>query len=307
MSIEEGRHIAIRFSQPLTGDVTGLTPTPIDYKKQKVNLVGATSMNQYSSYSANLAIDGNTGNYWAGTTQVNWLAVQLSEAKVVTVLRLYLGSFYIKTFTFSGSNDGKTWTQLGGTYTVASSGSMQWYEFEIENTDAYLHYRIDTVTAYSPYLVYVYEMELLEAVPIGNEEKFTVTVPVYDMVPGGSIEDVTVPVESVSRDDDLGEDVLLLNFASGNLECIRNAASPITVAYACGTLAGTGGPVADFSVQFTATDLLPKNNPHDMEHISLSVQATGFLKKVTYSDTVENEHIKVSVTAVGVLTHIDDL
>ena len=141
----------------------------------------------------------------------------------------------------------------------------------------------------------------------GNEACFTVTVPVYDMVPGGSIEDVTVPVESVSQSDELGDHVLLLNFASGNLECIRNAAAPITVSYAGGTLAGTGGPVDGFSVQFTATDLIPKNHQHDMEHITLSVQAAGVLTKVNYSDTADNEHIEISVTAVGVLTHIDDL
>lgn len=103
------------------------------------------------------------------------------------------------------------------------------------------------------------------------------------------------------------EKVIVLNFGSGNTNSIQNAAAPITVAYAGGTLAGAGGPVADFSAQFTATDLLPKNNPHDMEHISLSVQASGVLTEVTYSDTAENEHIEISVTAVGVLTHIDDL
>ena len=140
-----------------------------------------------------------------------------------------------------------------------------------------------------------------------NETCFTVTVPAYNMVPGGTLEDMTVPVESVSQSDELGDHVLLLNFASGNLVCIRNAAGPITVAYSGGTLAGAGGPVEDFSAQFTATDLLPKNHQHDMEHIALSVQATGFLKKITSSDTVENEHIEISVTAVGVLTHIDDL
>lgn len=310
MAIEEGRHIAIRFSENLTGDVSGLTPTPAGYKKRAINLANATAtaLNQYStSYPASYAIDGNTGNYWRGTTQVNWLAVQLPEAKVVTGLRLNLGSYYIKTFTFSGSNDGATWTQIGGTYTAANSTTQQWYEFEIENTTDYLHYRIDTVTTYSTSRVYVYELEMLENVPIGNEANFTVTVPMHDMVPGGTTHDVVVPVESVSQDASLGEDVLLLNFPSGNLECIRNAAGPITVAYEPGTLAGLGGPVEAFVQTFTATDLLPKNHPNDIEHIALYTQATGSLRRVTQNDTQEHEHIELVVLPVGVLTHVDDI
>lgn len=192
MAIADGRRVAIRFTQPLVGNVTGLNP-PLGYKKSKISLSGAiaTALNQYSaSYPASYAINGNTENYWRGTTAVNWFRVQLPVPKVVTQLKLYLGSNYIKTFTFSGSNDGETWTQLGGEYTAASTTTAQWYTFEINNADAYLYYRIDTLTTYSS-TVYLYEMELYEDAPVGNETKFVVSFDAYNYVPGGNLSRVT--------------------------------------------------------------------------------------------------------------------
>ena len=200
MAIADGQKIAIRFTQPLVGNVLGLDP-PLGYKKSKVGMNGAvaSALNVYStSYPASNAIDGSTSTYWRGTTAVNWLQIRLREAKVVTQIRLYLGSYYVKTFTFSGSNDGTIWTQIGGEYTAANSTTAQWYTFEIENTDAYLYYRIDTLTAYSS-SVYIYELELYETVAIGNETKFTVSFDEYDYVPDGSISRTTRPVIGIEH------------------------------------------------------------------------------------------------------------
>lgn len=199
MSIANGRKIAIRFTQPLIGNVTGLNP-PVGYKKSLLDLSGAvvTTLNQYSTSDTGAkAIDGSTSTYWRGTTDVNWVQLQLPEAKVVTQIRMYLSSYYIKTFTFSGSNDGVTWTQLGGEYTAASSTTAQWYTFEIENTDAYLYYRVDTLTAYSTTRIYLYELELYEDASTGNETKFTISFDEYDYVPGGSTSKVTRAVKSI--------------------------------------------------------------------------------------------------------------
>lgn len=195
MSIADGRRIAIRFTQSLIGNVLGLDP-PLGYKKSKISMNGASvsALNVYStSYPASNAVDGSTSTYWRGTTAINWLRIKLREPKVVTRLRLYLGSYYVKTFTLSGSNDGNTWTQIGGTYTAASTTTSQWYSFDIENPDAYLYYRIDTLTTYSS-TVYIYEVELYETVPTGNETKFTVSFDQYNYVPEGSLSRVTRPV-----------------------------------------------------------------------------------------------------------------
>lgn len=188
MTIADGQKIAIRFTQPLVGNVLGLDP-PLGYETRKIDTSGITvsAMNEYStSTAASYAIDGDTSTYWRSTTAVTWFQIKLLSAKVVTRLRLYLGSYYIKTFTFSGSNDGITWTQIGGEYTAASSTTAQWYTFEIENQDAYLYYRIDTLTAYSS-RVYIYELELYETVAIGNHDKFIISFDEYDMVPEGSL------------------------------------------------------------------------------------------------------------------------
>lgn len=200
MSIADGQRIAIRFTQPLVGNVLGLDP-PLGYKKSKIDMAGAvaSALNAYStSYPASNAINGSTSTYWYGTTATNWLQIRLREARVVTRLRVYLGSYYVKTFTFSGSNDGETWTQLGGEYTAASSSTAQWYAFDIDNADAYLYYRIDTLTTYGS-RVYIYELELYETVAVGNETKFTVLFDEYNYVPGGSISRTTRPVTGIEH------------------------------------------------------------------------------------------------------------
>ena len=200
MAIGDGVKIAIRFTEPLIGDVTGLTPIPVGYRYQKISFSGAvvTALNQYSSsYPPSKAIDGSTSTYWYGTTAVNWICVQLAAAKVVTQVRMYLSSYYIKTFTVSGSNDGETFTQLGGEYTAASSTTGKWYEIPIQNNTAYRYYRINTLTTYSS-SIYLYELEFCESVPVGNETAFTVSFQEYDYVPGGSLKDVQRTVKSVS-------------------------------------------------------------------------------------------------------------
>lgn len=200
MAIADGQKIAIRFTQPLVGNVLGLDP-PLGYKKSKIGMSGAvaSALNVYStSYPASNAINGDTSTYWRGTTAVNWLQVKLQTTRVVTRIRLYLGSYYVKTFAISGSNDGETWTRLGDVYTAASSSAAQWYTFDIDNGDAYLYYRIDTLTTYSS-TVYIYELELYEDAPVGNETKFTVSFDEYDRVPGGVTSRVTRPVVRIEH------------------------------------------------------------------------------------------------------------
>lgn len=309
MSIADGRKIAIKFTQPLIGNVLGLDP-PAGYKKSLLDLSGVvvTTLNQYSnSYTGAKAIDNDTSTYWRGTTAVNWLKLQLPEAKCVTQIRLYLSSYYIKTFTFSGSNDGETWVQLGGTYTAASSTTAQWYTFAIENSESYLYYKIDTLTAYSTSRVYLYELDLYEDTPVGNETKFAVSFDEYSYVPGGTISRKTQAVTSLELADTR---TLILNFDAGCTNSIQRAIGDITVAYdGSGTLMGQGGPVLAFEHTFTPVDLDPKNNPHEQEHIEVSgIQATATLMRVYYSDSSESEHIELSnITAVGILTHIDDI
>lgn len=309
MSIADGRKIAIRFTQPLIGNVLGLDP-PAGYKKSLLDLSKAvvTTLNQYStSYTGANAIDNSTSTYWRGTTAVNWLKLQLPEAKCVTQIRLYLSSYYIKTFTFSGSKDGETWVQLGGEYTAASSTTAQWYTFAIENPESYLYYRIDTLTAYSTSRIYLYELDLYEDTPVGNETRFTVSFDEYNYVPGGTSSRKTRAVTSLEVAD---PQTLILNFGPGCTNSIQRAAGDITVAYdGSGTLMGQGGPVLAFEKTFTPVDLDPKNNPHDVEHVNISsMESAPKLLRVYYLCTNNDEHIVIDhVVSTCSLTAIDDI
>lgn len=309
MAIADGEKIGVKFTQRLVGNVTGLNP-PLGYKKAVIDLSDAiiTTLNQYStSYTGAKTVDGSTSTYWRGTTAVNWLQIQLAEAKAVTQLKLYLSSYYIKTFTFSASNDGETWVQLGGTYTAASSTTAQWYTFAIENSDAYLYYRVDTLTAYSTSRIYIYELDLYEDAPVGNETKFTVSFDQYNFVPGGSLSKVTRAITKIEQVDDY---TILLYFNLGNTKSIQRAVGDITVAYdGSGSLIGQGGPVLAFEQTFTPEGLDPKNNPNGIEHIEISdIVAAGSLIAIYYTPVYETEHLELSeITAVGVLTHVNDI
>lgn len=188
MSIGDGVKIKITFDQPLiASSVDGLYPIPAGgYKQVPIDWDGVTvtALNQYStSYPATNVIDGSTSTYWRGTTQVNWLKFALPSPRVITSFRMYLSSYYVKTCTFAGSHDGENWVQLGDSLT-SSSGTSKWYEFEIPNNTQYEYYQINTETASSTTQVNVYEVELCESVPVGNEKYFSVTVPKLDYSTG---------------------------------------------------------------------------------------------------------------------------
>lgn len=308
MSKGEGRKIAIKFTEPLVGDVSGLTPTPVGgyaYSEIEESLATVTTLNQYSSnYSGAKIVDGSTSTYWRGTTAINWIKFQFAEAFALTKLRLYMASYYIKTFTISGSNDGSTWTQIGGTLTGASSSTAQWYEYTISNEIEYLYYKIDTLTTYGS-TVYLYEVEMYETVGVGNEKFFTVSAQEYDYVPDGEISTVTYKVLSVSKDS---EDDTILYLETDRFE---NAFGNVTVAYGGGNLSGDGGYVEAFSEVFTPADLIPKPDQDDNENIQISgITGTGTLTHIYYTNTADQKqgHLEISgITGTGTLTNINDL
>lgn len=198
MSIGDGRQIKIKFTQPLIGDVSG-TETPVGYKQAKVDLTGAsfTSGALYSSgYSADKAFDGLTNTQWWGAPGVNWLKVKFPKPKKITSFRLRMGSYYIKTFTISGSNDNETWTQIGGTFTGANTTTETWYNYTLENEEEYLYYKLDSLTVYKSKYAIISEWELLETVPTGNETKMSVSFDEYNYIPGGTLSRKTRVVES---------------------------------------------------------------------------------------------------------------
>lgn len=214
MSIGDGTRVKVKFTQSLVGNVNGLNP-PFGYKLSKINLYEATitalSTYNHSSYDVNNIKDGNLSNYWYGNAVANWVKIKLKEPKIVTGFRMYLGSNYVKTFTISGSNDNESWTQIGDIFTAASSTTAKWYEFTLDNSEEYLYYKIDILTASSTSSVYIYELELYETKPIGNESKMKVSFDRYEYVPGGRILRAERDVDSIEA----------VSTFSGNLDLSR--------------------------------------------------------------------------------------
>lgn len=142
---------------------------------------------------------------------------------------------------------------------------------------------------------------------IGNEDAFTISFDEYNYVPGGTTATVTRTLDSVTAGDTA--DVIILTLPSGNVNSIQNAAGDVTVSYAGGTLAGEGGAVEQFELDFTPEDLIFKGDQNDAEHIEISnISATGTLMHIYYTDTKTDEHIEIAnITATGTLTNIHDI
>lgn len=138
MAKGDGEKIAIRFTEPLIGDVSGITPVPLGYKHEKAKPDAVTALNQYStSYPPEKAVDGSIDTYWRGTTTDDWFTAYFAEPIVLSRLRVYFKTNPIRSFTLFGSDDGETFTQIGGTYNVSSSSTgAGWYEYDIENSTA---------------------------------------------------------------------------------------------------------------------------------------------------------------------------
>ena len=108
-----------------------------------------------------------------------------------------------------------------------------------------------------------------------------------------------------------GDDhILVLSFSPGNTSSIQNAVDEVVIAYdGTGTLMGEGGPVLAFEHSFAPQGLVPKNNPHDAEHIELlDIVANVALSKIHYNYAYETEHVELAdMLATGALIHVDDI
>lgn len=138
---------------------------------------------------------------------------------------------------------------------------------------------------------------------------FTVTIQRYTYVPGGTLISETRTVTSLELDENDAH-ILYLNFGAGNTRSIQNARNTIQIEYDAtkGRLRGEGAPVQSFMESFTPTDLEPKDNPADLEHLEMTVTASGTLTRIYYSSAkAADEHLEMSVTATGTLIYVGDL
>lgn len=139
-------------------------------------------------------------------------------------------------------------------------------------------------------------------------DAFTVTFNQWKYIPNGYLEEVTREVESVEIDENDAK-IIYLNFPAGTKNSIQNAVGDITIEYdsAVGTLRGYGAPVQSFTESFTPTDLEPKNDTHEQEHLEIDITPTTLLTRIYYHDTSETEHMEFDTLTSYVLTYIGDL
>lgn len=295
--------------------ITGVTPT------------GST---QYSTtYAPAKAVDDDTSSYWrpAADDTVRSLTFALSAPEAVDRARIYTNSSYApSSCVISGSNDGSTYTEIA---TATPTQTTGWQSLEFANGTAYLYYRLAFPTLYS-FALRLYEIQLYNVVPwtVGDGRQiairftepitsgidtcppssFTVTVPEYTYVPGGTLQNVVKTVASIAAHPTEPNTIVLTMAATERFE---SAAGNITVAYdGAGGLVGVGGSVAAGSISFEPEGLVPKPDQNDEEHIEITdISAGGTLTRIYYTDTAEQDqgHFEISISAVGTLTHINDV
>ena len=307
----DGKYIVVQFDKELVGDVSGLTPTPVggwEASDEEAPIVSVTSSGDYSSsYPAKNALDGSTSSYWRSPNPVagSYLVLDFEEAAVIGAFDIYQStSYYPKAIKVSGSNDGSAYTEIG---TIQNDGTEAgWKRFEFKNSAAYRYYKIEFTDYASSSRVYIYEIKALLAKPVGNEQAFDITGKVCTYAPDGELVDESFEVASVSRHETV-ENAILLEI--NDYDRFESVIGELTVSYtrARGNLSGAGVAVEDFAISFQPEGLVWKGDQHNAEHISVTASASGDLIRVYFSAVQDAEHVEVNLSAVGVLTHIDDI
>ncbi len=147
-------------------------------------VASASTESYYPAYQA-FNRNNDSADYWYGFPEygTGTLRIQLPDAKTVAKIRL-LGAgpvntgYYPKEWSFDGSNDGVTWTQLHYEANTAAHDDGAFHDYEFVNTTEYTRYRISifSVTGVSagnvpraPALVSMemYEAGVVDPAPLG--------------------------------------------------------------------------------------------------------------------------------------------
>jgi len=289
----------------------------------------ATADSVYGIDYVDLAFDNDERTFWRSETNTSdhWIMYDLGVGNEQVVRRLYvLGSSneYMGTFDsyiFQGSLDGVAWIDL-------KSGGVT------DSTTSPLHVDIPNETAYRYYKFYISgtlandNRASIREVKLFNtrmDDSFRTNI--AGLVEGDDLRakflwvrvdfntvdtQVTPLLSNVLLKIKDKSDSRVVQITVNPLSRFNNVAGNLTVAYDAkkGNLAGEGGPVASFVVEFTPDGLLKKPNPNDEENIEITdISANGNLIKIYYTDAkVADERIEIAnISASGILTHINDL
>lgn len=300
-----GAKIAIKFTEILTGDVSGLTPKPVGIGTEFYLPTGtATANDYYSSYVPSYAFDGSISTFWRASTYPCWLQIELAQEAFISGFRwnTQTTSYRPRAFTVQGSTDSQSWEDI---FSGESPNENYWKAFSWVSQKAYKYYRWNISTKWSSY-VYIYDIELL--MPAGNEIAFTITGQEYQYINGPLVQK-TYKVVSAERHPDYEDDkhLLLTLHPQGRF---NNVEGNLTVTYeqSLGNLMGRGGFVESFTRDFVPTDLVPFPNPCEAETIIVSADAAIVLLPVDYQYGYNgNEILTVTPRSNIELIRVEDI
>lgn len=282
MSKAQGQKIVIRFTENLTGDITGRNDPPVGGWKIGADVAAAGTASagstRQASNSADKALDRITTTHWQPVYRVlSWHKVDLGAEKDIKgyAIRTPNADGYPTAYRVEASDDNATWITIHNAGNPGGQGVTQTVTFA--EVYSYRYWQI-VVTARSNNYAGLAEVYYYEKVPIGNEQAFTVTgvQPMWTNINNGSLGPLVAGsyiVDSVGPTDPADSKQILLtmqdlkrfNSVEGNLTVVYNAS--------LGSLAGAGGVVESFTVELMPEDLVRFINPYWTERILASVSA----------------------------------
>lgn len=311
MSKAEGKKIAIKFTENLVGDVSGLNP-PVSYGHGTLDLAqGKPVTVGNASYGAGTsAVDGNGSTYWGTySTLPWWIRIDLGEVKKSAGFYILQSnsSYRAKDYVVLVSNDDADYVEISSGQLENIAEQTVPYKF-----GDYRYIRINFTSYWSSSRAYIYTLKILEAVPTGNEQAFIITGKEYQYVQGpnynGPLLDKRYKPISVEKHPTIDKAILLSFPIRGE---INNAIGDLTVSYDAlvGNLSGRGGRVDNFEVDFTPVDLIATPNPGVTEIITVApMEITADLVEVEYINRYTEEHLSVApVEVTATLINIEDI
>ena len=114
-----------------TGGVVTLVPTalvPTMSSNTQGGYTARASSEWDSSYQAYMCFDNTDATEWAPLNgqPSNWVEIEMPEAKIASriIVKTRSGSFYARSVTLQGSNDGVTYTTLGTISGIGKGASV---------------------------------------------------------------------------------------------------------------------------------------------------------------------------------------
>ncbi|CAK7037918.1 discoidin domain-containing protein [Tissierella sp.] len=287
MSKSRGEKIAVKFTEELFGNISGIT-LPIPYKAYrwlinstwvssgrlylyeleffsggikvpKNKILSMQGSSRYStSYDVNKLFDGSVpGTEWdANGSLPHWVKIELSEELAIDKFRWYTGtsSNKPKEFILQGSYDGVNWEDI--------------YEYESPNTNNWIEF---------------------DVVGKGNEVAFTVTGRERKHVSGELIDGDYKVYKVEPHLFEKNTIILIMN----PIKRFNSVEEQLIVSYnsELGDLTGRGGKVESFEVKFIPTDLIPKLNPYLPEYIEVRNDIGVNFIKIDYRKRFVDEKI----------------